>query len=53
MKCIHQELDETNIAVEEKSRIFEDINTKVNEMQLASSTEDPADEMLYAMKIQK
>lgn len=38
MKCIHEELDETNIAVEEKSKSYEDINTKVNEMQLTLSS---------------
>jgi len=43
MKCIQDELDETNAAVEEKSVIFEGANSKLNEMQLASSSDDPND----------
>ena len=43
MKCIQDELDETNATVEEKSAIFEGANSKLNEMQLASSSDDPND----------
>ena len=53
MKCIHEELDETNIGVEAKSRNFEDINTKVNEMQIAMSSEDPSDEILHSMRMRR
>ena len=38
MKCIHEELEETNTAVEAKAKQWEEISNKVSEMQLTFSS---------------
>jgi uncharacterized protein (DUF4415 family) len=53
MKCVHEELEETNSAVEIKAKLWEDACTRVSEMQLAINSEDTPNEALNTLRAER